>query len=172
MLGIDEDRAAIQLLLDEMGVKIGVKNNTKFARRLGPRPGDTDGERGDPRPLLVGFTHRHHTELITENSWKLSESGNPENRKVSVVRRQRAGEKEMLREVARKNLARAKREILAPIRVGEEVNEEGEVVWVTESEGGLAGGRVLARGGRQYGPAAATYPNCSSLGRKGGGGMM
>ena len=92
--------------------------------------------------------------------------------------------------MARKNLARskehiegnvafmvvgrrvAKREILAPIRVGEEVNEEGEVVWVTESEGGVAGGRGLARGGRQYGSSAATYPNCSSLGRKGGGGMM
>ena len=89
-----------------------MESNTKFARRLGPRPDDTDGERGDPRPLLVGFTHRHHTELITENSWKLSESDNPAIRQVSVVSdltiRQRAGEKEMLREVARKNLARSK----------------------------------------------------------------
>ena len=190
---IDYDKGTIQQLLNVLEVDIGVEQHTKFARRLGPRTGDTEGEeRRVPRPLLVGFTHRHHTELILENSWKLSEADNMAIRTVSVVRdltlRQRAGEKEMHKEAARKNLSRsqenlegnmafkivgrrgAKREILAPLRVGEEINMEGEVTWVNESEGGAAGGRRIARGGRQLGPSAATYPNCLVLGRKGGGG--
>ena len=189
---IDEDKVSIQQLLQEMELNIGVEENTKFARRLGPRPGELDAEeRSDPRPLLVGFTHRHHTELIVANSWRLAESDNMAVRAVSVARdltlRQRAGEKELYKEAARKNLTRsqeqidgnmafkvvgkrgAKREILAPLRRGEEINEGGEVGWVREAEGGPAGGRRTARGG---GPSAATYPNCLALGRKGGGGMM
>ena len=92
-----EDKDSIQLLLHEMDLDIVVEESTKFARRLGPRSDHSGVEdRNDPKPLLVGFTHRHHTELILENSWKLGESENPAVRSVSLVRylrlRQRAGE--------------------------------------------------------------------------------
>ena len=121
----------------------------------------------EPRPLLVGFLHRQHSELIQNNSWKLSELSDPGMRTVSVVKdltmKQRLGKKELLREAARKNCDRnqeelerniaykvvgrrgSKREILAPLRFGENIDEEGEVVWDREDTG-ATGGRRMARG--------------------------
>ena len=111
-----EDKDSIQLLLHEMDLDIVVEESTKFARRLGPRSDHSGVEdRNDPKPLLVGFTHCHHTELILENSWKLGESENPAVRSVSVARdltlRQRAGEKELYKEAARKNLTRSQEQL-------------------------------------------------------------
>ena len=115
----------------------------------------------EPRPLLVGFLHRQHSELIQNNSWKLSELSDPGMRTVSVVKdltmKQRSGKKELLREAARKNCDRnqeelerniahkvvgrrgSKREILCPLRFGENIDEEGEVVWDREDTGATGG---------------------------------
>ena len=111
-----EDKDSIQLLLHEMDLDIVVEESTKFARRLGPRSDHSvEEDRNDPKPLLVGFTHCHHTELILENSWKLGESENPAVRSVSVARdltlRQRAGVKELYKEAARKNLTRSQEQL-------------------------------------------------------------
>ena len=189
-LRIAQDKVNIQELSRAMGVEVGV-DDFKFVRRLGPGNSDTvrEGGRDDPRPLLVGFVHRHHAELVVQNSWRLAEADILAMREVSVVKdltqRQRAGERELFKEAARKNLSRsrdniegnfafkivgkrgAKREILAPLRNGEFINEDGEVVWTTDT-GGATGGSKTARGGRRTGPAAATYPNCVGLGRPGG----
>ena len=190
---VEHDRQAIQQVLDEMEVDVGVERDTKFVRRLGQKTGDDLGEGTvgrEPRPLLVGFLHRHHLELIQNNSWKLSESGDPGIRAVSVVKdltmKQRLGEKDLLREAARKNCARSqedlernlafkvvgrrgsKREILAPLRLGETINEEGEVIWDREDTGAI-GGRRMARGVRRVRSMAATYPNSLPVGKPGGG---
>ena len=101
-------------------------------------------------------------------------------RTVSVVKdltmKQRSGKKELLREAARKNCDRnqeelerniahkvvgrrgSKREILCPLRFGENIDEEGEVVWDREDTGATGGRRV-----------AATYPNSLPVGKPGGG---
>ena len=194
---IQHDMRVLQQVLNELGLEVGVEQDTKFVRRLGPRTGEGVGEEEegrDPRPLLVGFLHRHHTELILENCWKLSDSEDPGMRAVSVVKdltmRQRAGEKDLHREAARKNCTRsqediegnlafkivgrrgAKREILAPLRDGESISTEGEVIWNREVDSGVARGRRMARGGRRLGSLAATYPNCLAVGIPGGGTTM
>ena len=45
----------------------------------------------------------------------------------------------------------------------------GEVGWASEAEGVAARGRGTAKGGRQGGPSAATYPNFLAPGKKGRG---
>ena len=191
---IDHDKKFVQQLLNVIGVGegVGVERDIKFVRRLGPRVSDGDREeKRDPRPLLVGLVHKYHSELILENCWKLADTSNEAMRVVSVVRdltqRQRAGERELYKEAARKNLVRsqeqqqenmafkvvgrrgAKREILAPLRAGEAINTAGEVIWVRE-EGGTLGGRGTARGGGRPGPAPASYQNCVLVGNRGGTG--
>ena len=112
------DKRVIQGLLDELGVDIGVEQDIKFVRRLGARSSDGDGEgESYPRPILVGLVHRYHSEIILENCWKLSEVEDPVLRAVSIVKdltaRQRAGEKEMYKEAARKNISRSQEDIQA-----------------------------------------------------------
>ena len=103
-----------------------------------------------------------------------------------MTMKQRSGEKELLREAARRNCDRSqeekernlvykvvgkrgsKREILAPLRHGEYINEEGEVTWDDE-ESGASGGRRMARGGRRVRSMAATSPNSLPVGKPGGG---
>ena len=182
---IEHDKMVVQQILNVIGVELGVEKDIKFVRRLGARV--SDGEKRDPRPLLLGLVHRHSSELILENCWKLGESSNEAYRAMSVVRdltlRQRAGERELYKEAAMKNLARSleqqeenmvfkvvgrrgsKREILAPLRPGEVINSAGEVIWASEEEG-TSGGTVGGRG--RTGPAAATYPNCVPVGTPGG----
>ena len=131
----------------------------------------------EPRPLLVGFLHHHHSELIQNNSWKLSELSDPGMRTVSVVKdltmKQRSGKKELLREAARKNCDRnqeelerniahkvvgrrgSKREILCPLRFGEK--EERQRGWQT-SQGEKVESRVSPE------PAfTPVYPNLIEL---------
>ena len=157
----DHDKVAIQHLVMVMGVELDVETATKRVRRLGARSSgeEEDGSR-EPRPLLVGFVHHYHTEALLENSWRLARAEEEHIRAISVVKdltmRQRAAEKAMYREVAIKNLDRSddnisgnlvfkvvgkrgsKREILAPLREGEYLTEEGEVRW---DRGDLAGRR-------------------------------
>ena len=187
---ISHDKRVIQELLDELGVEVGVEQDTKFVRRLGAMSSNGSGEEErEPRPLLVGLIHRYHSEVILENCWKLSEKEDPALRAVSIVRdltaRQRAGEKDMYKEAARKNMARtqenietnmafkivgprgSKREILAPLLGGQEVNTEGEVIWAREGDTGYSGRGMRAR--RRVGEAAATYPNSLVVGGPEGG---
>ena len=187
------DKKSTQQLLNAIGVgeEVGVETHIKAVRRLGARSGDLVGEGdSDPRPLLVGFAHQYHSELVLENSWRLAKADNLAMRSVSVVRdltmRQRATERELHKEAASKNLTRSKeitdgglvfkvvgkrgskREILAPLREGEHLNSEGVVVW---TEGFSGGGRgAQAMGGRWTGPASASSPNCEPVGRPGGTG--
>lgn len=189
---VDHDKVAIQHLMMVMGVELDVETATKTVRRLGARgnDGEDEGSR-EPRPLLVGFVHYHHTEAMLENSWKLARAEEESTRAVSVVKdltmRQRAAEKEMYRQVSIKNLDRSgenisanlvfkvvgkrgfKREILAPLRDGEYLSEEGEVRWDRGEGASNLPGRGPARGGGRPGPSSATYPNWLALGRRGGG---
>jgi hypothetical protein len=189
---IHHDRQATQQLLNAMGVglEVGVESLIKTVRRMGARSSDTVGEgETDPRPMLVGFAHQFHSELVLENSWRLAEADNMSMRSVSVVKdltmMQRAGERELHKEAAKKNLARSneniegglvfkvkgkrgsKREILAPLLEGEHINTEGAVVWSEGFSGGRGTG-TQARGGRRTGSSAASYPNCEPVGRSGG----
>ena len=157
---------------------------------LGARSSDGDGEgERDPRPILVGLVHRYHSEIILENCWKLSEVEDPVLRAVSIVKdltaRQRAGEKEMYKEAARKNISRSqediqaniaykivggrgsKREILEPLLGGQQTNSDGEVIWDREGDTGFSARGRMAR--RRLGAAAATYPNSLTVGRPEGG---
>ena len=166
---------------------MGVEKDIKFVRRLGARASDGDTGKRDPRPLLIGLVHKHHSELILENSWLLGEASNEVYRAVSVVKdltlKQRAGERDLYKEAAMKNLGRtqeqqqenmsfkvvgrrgSKREILAPLRLGEVINSVGEVIWAEEE---TRGGRGTVGGRGSTGPAAATYPNCVPAGIAGG----
>ena len=189
---LHHDKQSTQQLLNAMGVgeEVGVESQIKTVRRMGARTSETVGEEGsDPRPLLVVFAHQYHSEMVLENSWRLAEADNMAMRSVSVVKdltmRQRAGERELHKEAARKNLARSneniegglvfkvkgkrgcKREILAPLLEGEHINTEGAVVWSEGFSGGRGTG-TQARGGRRTGPSSASYPNCEPVGRQGG----
>ena len=168
-----------------------MEQDIKSVRRLGARTreGHEQEARG-PRPILVVFVHRYHAEVILESCWKLSEANDPELRAVSIVKdltlKQRAREKEIYKEVARKNLSRSqedveanmaynvvgprgsKREILAPLLVGQQISSEGDVVWDREADTGFSDRRRV-RGGMRLGSAAATYPNS---GQTGGGDRM
>ena len=184
---VDHDKVAIQHLLIIMELELDVEKATKVVRRLGARGNDAEGEADrDPRPLLVRFVHQHHTEAILDNRWRLSKEEDPTIQAVSVVKdltmKQRASEREMHRLAFRKNLERSrenieanlafkvvgkrgsKREILAPLRDGETISEEGEVGW---NRGDGARWRRPARGSSSFGPA--TYPNCLAVGTTGGG---
>ena len=184
---IEQDKRLIQQILNVMGVEVGVEKDIKFVRRLGARASDGDIGKRDPRPLLIGLVHKHHSELILENSWLLGDASNEVYKAVSVVKdltlKQRAGERELFKEAARKNLTRtqeqqqesmafkvvgrrgSKREILAPLRLGEVINSVGEVIWAEEE---TRGGRGTVGGRGSTGPAAATYPNCVPAGIAGG----
>ena len=187
---LHHDKQSTQQLLNAMGVgeEVGVERQIKTVRRMGARTSETVGEgESDPRPLLVVFAHQFHSEMVLENSWRLAEADNMAMRSVSVVKdltmRQRAGERELHKEAARKNLSRSneniegglvfkvkgkrgyKREILAPLLEGEHIDIEGAVVW---SEGFSGGRGAQARGGRRTGPSSASYPNCEPVGRSGG----
>ena len=78
------------------------EKDIKFVRRLGARAYEGDAGKRDPRPLLIGLVHKHHSELILANSWRLGESSNEAFRAMSVVRdltlKQRAGERELYKE--------------------------------------------------------------------------
>ena len=186
---INSDKQAVQRILNRIGVEIGVEGDIKSVRRLGARDRDgSEGEERGPRPILVVLTHRYHAEVILDNCWKLSED--PVLKVVSIVKdltvRQRAREKEIYKEVASKNLSRSrgevednmaykvagprgsKREIFAPLREGEHISPEGDVVWDRVGDTGSSG-RGRARGGRRQGAAAATYPNSETVGRPEGG---
>ena len=186
------DKQAIQHILNTIGVDVGVeRGDIKNVRRLGARnSGGVGEEERGPRPILVVLAHRYHAESILGRSWVLSKAVNPEDREVSIVKdlttKQRAREKEIYREVARKNLTRtreevvdnmaykvvgprgSRREIFAPLRPGERVGLEGDVVWEREGVTGFSDRRRL-RGGRRLGSAAATYPNSLAVGRPEGG---
>ena len=166
------DKQAIQHILNTIGVDVGVeRGDIKNARRLGARnSGGVGEEERGPRPILVVLAHRYHAESILGRSWVLSEAANPEDREVSIVKdlttKQRAREKEIYREVARKNLTRtrgevvdnmaykvvgprgSRREIFAPLRPGERVGLEGDVVWEREGDTGFSDRRRL-RGGKK-----------------------
>jgi hypothetical protein len=46
------------------------------------------------------------------------------------------------------------------------------VAWNSERDTGSQRGRRVARGARRLGPSSATYPNCSAVGRPGGGTVL
>ena len=112
------DKRIGQQILNHLGVEIGVEQDIKSVRRLGARTreGHEEEARG-PRPILVVFVHRYHAEVILESCWKLSEANDPELRAVSIVKdltlKQRAREKEIYKEVARKNLSRSQEDVEA-----------------------------------------------------------
>ena len=189
---VDHDKVAIQHLLIVMGLEMDVEKTTKVVRRVGARSSDGNGDEGrEPRPLLVGFVHHHYTEAILNNSWRLAKDENPIMQAVSVVKdltlKQRAAEREMHRLAFKKNLERSqenidanlafkvvgqrgsKREILAPLRDGEFISEEGVATWDRGTEATTPRWRRPARGASSSGPSSATYPNCLAVGTTGGG---
>ena len=181
---IGYDKLILQQILNVMGMELHVEEDIKFVRRLGARDRDMDTGKREPRPLLIGLVHKHYAEGILQNSWKLGKASDEAYRYVSVVKdltmKQRNGERELYKEASRKNLTRtqeqmeenmafkvvgrrgSKREILAPLRQGESINREGEVVWA-EEETMRDRGTVRGRGGE-----VTTYPNCTPVGRAGG----
>ena len=178
---IEFDKLAIQQILDLMEVEMTVEKDIKFVRRLGARGGNMDTGKREPRPLLIGLIHRHHSEGIPQNSWKLGKANNVVLRSVSVVKdltlKQREGERELYKEAASKNLVTqeqieqnmafkvvgrrgSKREILAPLRHGEVINTAGEVTWGEVETMGITG--------RVRGEQVMSSPNCVPIGRAGG----
>ena len=190
---LEHDKRSLMELLVTMDVELIMDNDVKFVRRLGDRENDKNGQirnKSVPRPILVGLKFKYHHERILDSTWKLSESENDSVRCVSVVKdlttRQRAGEMDLIKETAKKNIERSeedvdrnmvfkvvgrrgeKREIKVPLREGEVVNQDGLVLWEENlsKAGGFLSGRKRVTGKKKFGQVMKSGGNSQPLGNR------